>query len=539
MDMAVNTGTQTEQFMLPSRATPHPTIAKSSLKSDLDKLPPELRRMIFKELLVNPILGTPEAIPQSTGHGVLTAYGLSPAILCTSRAIYEEALPILYDQTFIIQCDYSDGNEFDPLECDYPCPCPLLRNLVRPAGSTRKLEIPAQSSAMMMACSWKVLVDPSIAKISHHQQFFEFCRAICSTSPKKIEVVVLKTPCQRVPTNLGEPVDFNCLRPWQTLAPISMLRNVGELSIRNEYPPYLHEDEFADPDELYWKSHGPGKVLSRMLKTLAESDRPTERLFEMKKHLEKLAQSYERYLPFKLDMIFPKSVHDRFKPRGENADELEKLGYTSYLRYEVQNPFHHGRRGYNHLEQCLSWAADAVVGAQNLEFKDQRDLIIKDLRPQYDRLLAASEKLQTLKFRMPIKHRFYEARKNYHHACASWLVMLDSYAKEFERGKDLGTLAGFRRQKRRFDRLHATWPREKMLAELQGMLEDENFEDFSKVAEEVEEDMNRQLADMTAAWKNLFIADVYPGERFCNAELSLIVDEESSSSDTDKDEDDE
>lgn len=255
-----------------------PKTTTKSTKSALDKLPLEVRQMIYKELLVNPVLGTMKAIEADADFGAEAIYGLTPAILRTCRSIYEEASEVLYDQTFIIKCDYNyRGGSFERRPVT-SFPCPILRYRYKLTFPRTRLEIPAKSLAMTQARSWKVLVGSSVDDIDSHQQFYEFCREVCDSRPKKIEIVMLKTGTGPIgPAVVGLLGICPSWKPWETLAPLTMLRKVGKVSIRNEYPPFLHEIDRLDPDTVVWKSHKPGKVLTRMLQNLVQSDRPVER----------------------------------------------------------------------------------------------------------------------------------------------------------------------------------------------------------------------------------------------------------------------
>ncbi|TGO61811.1 hypothetical protein BCON_0024g00110 [Botryotinia convoluta] len=448
-----------------------PNTMTKSRKSALDKLPVEVRRMIYKELLVNPVLGTMKAIEADTEFGVEAIYGLTPAILRTCRSIYVEAS-----------------------------------------------EIPVKSSTMTQARSWKVLIDSYVDDIDHHQQFYKFCRAVCDARPKKIEIVTLKTGTGPPnPAQVGRLGICRSWKPWETLAPLTMLRNVGKWTIRNEYPPFLHEIDGFYPDAVVWNSHEPGKVLTRMLQNLVQSDRPVERIFPMREKLIILAESFERYLPFKMDMNFraPLNMRSNLRSHPEDIHELNMLGYKRYTEYDVPNP-HRNKDGNNDLEESLFQARNADLTMQNLSFKQHREEAIKGLRLQYKRLLDASKKLKSFKSG---RDKFLERKDS---AFTHLLLLIEQYAAEFERKKNPDTAAEFRRQKRRFDNLRATWPREIMLAKLDRMMEDQEFDEFETVALKVEEDMDKQVAGVTAAWRDLFKADVYK-ERFCQYRFDVVA----------------
>ncbi|TGO42571.1 hypothetical protein BHYA_0007g00710 [Botrytis hyacinthi] len=480
-------------------------MAKST-KSALDKLPLEVRRMIYKELLVNPVLGTMKAIEADTEFGVEVIYGLTPAILRTCRSIYEEASEVLYDQTFIIKCDYNYRGGSLGQRPAMSCPCPILRYRYKLTSPLTRLEIPVKSSAMTQARSWKVLVDSSVDDIDSHQQFYEFCRAVCDARPKKIEIVMLKTGTgPPSPAQVGRLGICRTLKPWETLAPLTMLRNVGKFSIRNEYPPFLHEADGFDPDAVVWNSHEPGKVLTLNI------------IFQMREELVILAENFERYLPFKMDMGFraPLTMRDNFRSHPENIHELIQLGYKRYTEYSVPNP-NRNKDGNNDLEESLFKARNADLTMQNSSFKQHREEVVKQLRLQYNRLLDAAKKL---KFFRSTGDQF-RGRRNA--GFAHWLLLIEKYAEEFEREKNPDTAAEFRRQKRRFDNLRSTWPREVMLAKLDRMMEDREFDEFETVAQKVEEDMDKQVVEMTVAWRDLFRADVYK-ESFCQYKFDVAA----------------
>ncbi|KAF7956624.1 hypothetical protein EAE96_003958 [Botrytis aclada] len=488
-------------------------------KSALDKLPLEVRRMIYKELLVNPVLGTMKAIEADTEFGVEAIYGLTPAILRTCRSVYVEASEVLYDQAFIIKCDYAYRGGSLGQKPVMSCPCPILKNRYNLTPPLTRLEIPVKSSPMKKARCWKVLVDSCVDDIDHHQQFYEFCRAVCDARPKKIEIVMLKTGTGPPnPAQVGRLGICRTWKPWQTLAPLTMLRNVGKLTFRNEYAPFLHESDGFFPDAVVWNSHQPGKFLTRMLQNLAQSNRPVERMFLIREKLVILAESFERYLPFKMDMNFraPLTMRTTLRTHPEDIHELTTLGYKRYTEYEVPNP-HRNKDGNNGLENSLFEARNADLTMQNMDFKLNREEIVKQLRLQYKRLLDASRNLKSFKS----ERNTFRERKN--SAFAHWLLLIEQYAAEFERKKNPYTAAEFRRQKRRFDNLRSTWPREVMLAKLDRMMEDCEFDEFETVALKVEEDMDKQVAGMTAAWKDLFTADVYKKERFCQYRFDVEV----------------
>lgn len=90
-----------------------------------EKLPLEVRRQIYKYLLVNPMLGD-SAIERCTKpeqvRGEHILYGLSTSILYTSWQVYREASSVLYEcNTFYIYC-FAHQNYWSEWCEDSVCP---------------------------------------------------------------------------------------------------------------------------------------------------------------------------------------------------------------------------------------------------------------------------------------------------------------------------------------------------------------------------------------------------------------------------------
>lgn len=241
----------------------------------------------------------------------------------------------------------------------------------------------------------------------------------------------------------------------------------------------------------------------------------------MRSNLVKLGQSFERYVPFKIDMNFRAVGQWGEREYPDDWNELHRLGYARYCKYDVPNP-NRTKDGANYLEGFLSKARDADLTMQNREFKEQRELVVKHLRANFRRVKEASLRLKIHKPQVRIG---VNGGKISDHKFAPWLVLIEDYAKSFQRKNNAGTAAEFRRQKRRFDQLYASFPREMMLARLDRMLEDQDFASFPALAQEVEDDMDAQLQEMTDAWYNLFKADVYEDEVFCDTEFHVSLTE--------------
>lgn len=199
----------------------------------MDKLPAELRVMIYKMLLVNPITGMSDSIFEAT-----IKYGLSPSTLQTSKTIHAEARTILYtDNTFFITTVYFHSDRHSCAEIRSP----LARYSKSYVGAydygqftmERALDIPSMDKVL----NWRVLVSAYALvwpQPSPHyiDPFMVFCHTISSNKTRNIEILV-------IPGGL-EAHSFESQREyfplWRVLEPLRLLRGVSALDIYDASP---------------------------------------------------------------------------------------------------------------------------------------------------------------------------------------------------------------------------------------------------------------------------------------------------------------
>ncbi|KAM3085584.1 hypothetical protein ACMFMG_002654 [Clarireedia jacksonii] len=466
--------------------------------------PWEIRQEIYKYLLINPILATEEALEENV------VYGLGPAILRTCRQIYTEASEVLYSQVFISHCGRIKFKYRPP----YP-QTPFSRKVPHFNETVRwKIDPIFRILAMGKVRRWKVLLDGEIYSAGSISQLTDFCQAVCRAAPKRIDVYIRRY-FLFAHNVLFQPSNFGT--PSETLGPLSMLRNVGLLTVRN----YFLEMDKCDLTGFLRNRHDwiyeaiePGRALTRTLKTLAEGDRPVERTWEMNRLLQKLARAFERYVPHKLTMAGERL--GQYTYYYFVADELKRLGHGEFCRTKSTNPY---IQGHNLLENEMEMASTCANDLNSAGFKRHRKQIVEHLQRHYRRIVTAAE---TLNDYLPkINISFIDSLTTMHErkrCAAPLLILIEHYAASFDREQTLGTQVEFRLQKERFDLVYGSMRREVLLAKLRSMFENDNYAGFGTTVIEVMKDMDSQLREIKEAWENLFSLDVYD-ERCCDVDF--------------------
>jgi hypothetical protein len=228
----------------------------------------------------------------------------------------------------------------------------------------------------------------------------------------------------------------------------------------------------------------------------------------MNQLLQKLAHAFERYVPLKLTMA------ERYRGPlfrgGEVRDELLRLGYKDFWH----SPY---TRGRNDLECYMSGAWDCVGELDTAGFKRQREMVVKQLQPNYRRIVTAAETLDHYLERQNISDFIYLGVRTRHDEkrnAAKLVILIEYYAAAFQREQNLETQALFRLEKKEYDKVYQSMPREMLLADLNRLLEHWNYVEFCKAVVAIRKDMHTQLREIKEAWESLFNYDVYD-ERFC------------------------
>ncbi|TGO61812.1 hypothetical protein BCON_0024g00120 [Botryotinia convoluta] len=287
----------------------------------LNTLPLEVRFKIFKNLLINPVLGELESVlgnyPVRAQDNGDIKYNLHPAILRVCRQNYKEGCEILHSQPFFLCYNIQLLNMGHPDE-DKNTFTPLLRysSSYRKNGLDCKEIKEITQPAFKKVRRWRIVISSYKSSKSLRPEweinlFQYFCDLVFGIPIRGLEVIL---------RNLARP-EFGeeLMEPRQTFLPLTILRNVGNLTIReaalDEFPPPRHNSSFAqDNSELLLayseKSNLLDKKSYKELKRLIEGNSPVERSF-LEKALGK---------PAKASQIF-----DSMKFKFVRADIVEHL----------------------------------------------------------------------------------------------------------------------------------------------------------------------------------------------------------------------
>lgn len=252
----------------------------SNLPPSLNTIPLEIRHKIYKYLLINPVLGKLESIlgesRSSDEWDFVTNYDLHPVILRVCEQNYEEGCDILYSQGIIV-C----FNRF-LLRLGYYSPVsPLFRyNHGHHRVQSDEIDIDDTPPAITKVQRWKMVVS-SYKDLDWERQtwglnvFPYFCNRLCNIPIKEIEVVLCDVNTETEQQHMG---------PELTLRPLTILRNVGRLTIReaklDEFPYPKSLENLHDRNESSevpsGKSNMPDQRLYEKMKNLVQSDGPVE-----------------------------------------------------------------------------------------------------------------------------------------------------------------------------------------------------------------------------------------------------------------------
>lgn len=185
---------------------PHPSVQSSEPRSAcifFHKFPLEVRRDIYKYLLVNPMLGHSEMEDRTygdNGQSKYIEYDLSPSLLRTCRQMYIEAADVLYGcNTYYLYCFPDVLHEWD-----FNPPCPILRH----HGFYPTLPPFNENKAATKVRYWKILVSSysKESSISHqlpNRSLIEASRLMHTSRPQSAKILVIPQGVEAMP-GLGQ-----------------------------------------------------------------------------------------------------------------------------------------------------------------------------------------------------------------------------------------------------------------------------------------------------------------------------------------------
>lgn len=355
-------------------------------------IPLDVRRIIYKILLVNPILGLSLSVSESANFGESTQYNLHPNVLAVCRQTNREGVDVLYGlNTFYVaplpDSFYGHGYGISHREMVI---CPITRYLSEPDYDYGNIFDPLRGAgnlnkakALTAVRSWKVVlsVPTSLsgleAKAPHSLSCFR--QAILRSFPRSLDVAIIPEGVQR-----GEHPPAEIIPMVNMLKPLSHIHNVGTVIFRDaiifEVPDVIRQDE----DALEFHSHMEEEaVLEVQSVEQMQSDVKVEFAFEMYHTLLRYAQAFEQYNPFKQIMAV---LEEEYVAN----DGLDSRDYYE-ANCEKGNPFH-AENVHPVARHVMATKAEAIRNDIKA-FKRSRMLVLEYLESQCQRITKAANNL--------------------------------------------------------------------------------------------------------------------------------------------------
>ncbi|CAD6454083.1 a71dadd4-ea1e-42aa-b844-17f2239db407 [Sclerotinia trifoliorum] len=407
------------------KAAEEKLIQAKSTSIFMKKVPVELRLRIYKLLLTNPKLSKIESIGKTADYGKAVKFELAPAILRTCKVIRDEAEPILYgSNTFILECiggygpigsihvpqspltryDGPRSDDFNDVDSDTEDE--TERNLMGHSGTEFHFDF-TTFKALKKVKRWRIITGayrPTPLNPVPSKSFVHFCQALCLealTRPQRsIEIVLGLGRVDSVNQTEDAQYKFSKEQLNLLLQPLRLLKDIKlELNIAKWKTNLPVSAQLCGGSSEFYFLHNEGEAtLQRFIdlappfvqkyQALAEDLSPVEKVFMMHKRLEHYADSFERSEKFSKDMCTLQ--------RGHESSRRENRHYGWQLPgHSLGNPFKgYSPSSYHPVELAFSRAIIAKDKEDVTEFKAARALVLKELEPQYRRMIDASKKLR-------------------------------------------------------------------------------------------------------------------------------------------------
>ncbi|KAF7862583.1 hypothetical protein EAF04_007456 [Stromatinia cepivora] len=471
----------------------------------LEKLSPEVRRMIWKLLLVNPKLGNVQ--PGYEWMISEEVYDLWPKALRTCWQIYAEASEVLYGcNTFFFVCVSDEKVHYYH---DLYQRCPITRHYVNSRNSkTRKVW--SRCIESMQKFRWRVIIGDINIRTSMflgRWNLSPFCREICNASlpPISLEILIIE---KRSSIELVQA--------------LRILRNIGELSFANakaaDCPEFYgrHSDRISYrnmDDTLEAGFYHPISVSLRVeLKSLVTGNSPVDLLCNMNQCLLNYAKTYERYKPYRDDMGINESKH------GETLHQVSQWARHSGL------------------DKCNT----AVDNDDHTAFKAERRLILQYLDRQYYCILEASRSIHLFigihkrrrglldihkekeTFNCSISRMCDDSTMQGY--AAKGCVLLEAYADALKRELTLSAKVTIARMRAEFEGYYSSKPREIAIqAVIEPMTNTQDGWNYDAWADNFIisfDDMENQLEEIQDARRDIFHCDI-SSDWGCDIDMKL------------------
>jgi len=514
------------------RATDHTLVQQSKPYigcTFFDRLPLEVRRQIYKYLLVNPMLSDSKIVFETNPQSDETpkvSYGLSTSILRTSRQGYREASSVLYEcNTFYVYCFSLEGSSLGR-HMDYVCP---LERYHRRNYRNESLLFPLmKEKSAFKVRHWKIILSSSDGGygMKYDDSLINACRLMNKSRPQSLEILVIPRGMEAMPDD-GSYLDINVV-----LRPLHLLRfPEGRFSIRDASFDEVCDDFHDSRIVPVYVSQLDSTSSHNTLANLIRSQIPVEIGADMYSRLLTYARCFERHPPFKAEM--------GLQWNEKEEDEMHSL-YPRHYHLHITNPFGHQQLLYRNLHPVEEGLAQAKTDTELEDiaaFKEKRAAILEYLEPQYARIMDTSTNIR--QFIKKQKHQggmlwfneagcwccemddFWDPYR--HHTpddMAEGLLYLEKYVAAFRRDTPFEVQREIKKQQREFEHYYLATEREQLLVTMNAEFEIQDYEHYDEYFKRIFNHMEAQRMEIIRARKELFKFDL-ANDRRCEIDPEL------------------
>ncbi|KAM3152065.1 hypothetical protein ABEW05_007575 [Botrytis cinerea] len=469
----------------------------------------DCHRLIWKRLLLNPLLGESFAIDDDQA-----SFGLFPTILRINSQIHNEGMNILYgSNTFLIGCmPYKPYSLADW----YPKSCALTR--AKHLNYTYDNVLESQNSVIPAARyvqHWKILISAVVTPpYATEKELLYLCQKIYMANIQSLEVLIIPRGIERGWNDSDNYVNEDQLAI--KLSPLERLRDVQQVVIRSaefhEIPGFAFDKKLADK----FIPILPDAFDELRLIDLIQGDSEVETIAEMYKSLLAYAQAFERLKTFQLSMDMNDMNEIKEMPdRGFSFEPTKDVAISD--RYI--NPF---KASSHPVERAISAAKTSMFQDKIHEFKTNRSILIQYLEPQYQTIEAAFKNLvdyikphnmsygffQYPSFIHTNEDEYEDGIASYNDIATQALVLLEDYAASFKRKLEPATKVEIRKYKSLFNTLYDDLPRERLMKLCEMAYEKQWWSQFIESYREAVNDMDSQYLAIRQARKKLYAWDL-------------------------------
>ncbi|KAF7937297.1 uncharacterized protein EAE98_001611 [Botrytis deweyae] len=433
-------------------------------------IPTEIRRNIFKHLLLNTELAEASSIDEDQRYGADLNYDLSPQVLLVCRLFHEEGKEILYGLNhFIVE----SLPNIHPHEVNTIHPFTLCSPLTRwdnqptthlPTNSTQKTSL-HRNRGIRLVRKWRIVLSARLHQPRSQDGLVELCRLLCElqilsggTLLRELDICIIPKGAE---FNYGY-LDAADMR--ENLLPLELLRNIPRVSIRtasiSEIPDFVCRDDWSKTP-LVTKSMLPAAPYRHLLIDLIQGNSEVELSTKMFTALLKYAQAFERHFEYRQAMSLS------FEEVASSITrEFTALSHNPFLSQEFHPKAlaHTVEAGLQKARYMTEKESGDIT--KTTKFKEERSVILKYLERQFCRISHASQeivdfvKLQKRKWGIfdPACTKEYNGFDMVIYTEA--MVLIENYVASFTRELDASTKMAVRVQFGLFEHRYASMSRE-------------------------------------------------------------------------------